>query len=381
LIYLDYAATAPIRPAVRERLVQLLEQPMGNASSLHRQGHRARMALEEARETIASRLCAKVEEIVLTSGATEANNLALLGWARMQPAGSKVLVSAIEHPSVWDLGAVLRRLGYQVESIPVRPSGQLDLVALELMLTPETTLISVMGVSNEVGAIQPWAELADLRSRLAPRARIHVDAVQAGWLTTPPWRDPRIDLVSVSGHKLGGPVGSGCLVIRGGLVLEPLLRGGSQEDNRRAGTYNVLSAVGLARSLEETCQEQPKCLSELQASFEDEICQIEGATLLAASAPRSPHVSAWLFEGIPAEALLVRLDLGGVAASSGSACSSHSLEPSRTVLAMGYTPEQSKGLIRFSFGHATTAEELQKAAEVVRRSVAELRAKRGAREQ
>jgi cysteine desulfurase len=372
VIYLDYAATAPMRPEVSQRLSQLWSEPLGNASSLHRHGHRARMQLEGARSTIAAHLSAKVEEVVLTSGATEANNLAVGGWMRMQPRGSHCLVGATEHPCVWDSYARLRHEGYAVEVIPVGQDGRVDPVWIEQHLTDQTALVSVMAVNNEVGTVQPITEIAALCERRA--TKLHVDAVQALWL------DPQsnnIDLLSISAHKLGGPVGSGCLVVRRGLVLEPMLRGGSQEDGRRAGTSNVAAAVGLASALEATARDRAALqLPMLRADFEAQLRTIEGALCLSEQVERSPHISAWLFDGIAAEPLLVRLDLAGIAASSGSACSSHSLEPSRTVAAMGFSNEDSKGLVRFSFGPSTTGAELARAAEVLSRSIAELRNKR-----
>jgi cysteine desulfurase len=358
MAYLDYAATALLRPELRELLRQCYDQDWGNASSLHRAGHQARMRLEEARERVAGCLGARVEEIVFTSGATEANNLALFGWMRLQPPGSHLIVSAIEHPSVWEAAEALTLEGYRVDTAPVDRWGRVEVDALLALLRPETALVSLMAVNNEVGVIQPVAEVVAAKGAW----KLHVDAVQSalvGW----PALDG-IDMLSLSAHKLGGPVGSGCLFLRQGLRLAPLLVGGAQEDHRRAGTHNVVAALALAEALEVSARRRPEeweRLSELRARLEGCL----PGQLLGAGRERSPHISSWIFEGVRAEPLLVLLDLEGIAASSGSACSSHSLEPSRVVLAMGYSPELSRGLIRFSLGHATRAVDIEHLCEVM----------------
>lgn len=363
-IYLDYAATAPLRPEVRALLADCYAQNWGNASSLHRDGHAARMHFEDARERIARCLGAKVEEIIFTSGATEANNLAILGWMRQQPKGSHLILSAVEHPSAWEAAEALTFEGYCLDFAPVDENGRLDLSAFERLLRDETCLVSVMAVNNEVGAVQPIGQLASRRKNW----KLHVDCVQSGLLGWPNLQG--IDLLSLSAHKLGGPVGSGCLYLKQGLRLAPLLVGGAQEDHRRAGTSNVIAALALAEAMEATRthrNEELQSLTRLRDSLETELANISGACRLGTE--RSPHISAWFFEGVRAEPLLVRLDLEGISASSGSACSSHSLEPSRVVSAMGFAPEQARGLVRFSFGHATTFEEVESVARRMRQIV------------
>ena len=354
-IYLDYAATAPLRPELRALLARSYGQDWGNASSLHRPGHAARMHFEEARERIARLLGAKVEEIIFTSGATEANNLAILGWMRQQPKGSHLIVSAIEHPSNWEAAEALGFEGYSVDIAPVDGQGRLDVARLQALVRPETALVSLMAVNNEVGSLQPVAEVAAL-----PRKwKLHVDAVQSGLVGWPALTG--IDMLSLSAHKLGGPVGSGCLFLRQGLRLAPLLVGGSQEDHRRAGTSNVVAALALAEALEVTAARRPEeraRLESLRTQLESIMSQISGAVRLGGET--SPHISSWFFEGVRAEPLLVLLDLEGISVSSGSACSSHSVEPSRVVSAMGFSPEQARGLIRFSWGHASTAQEIER---------------------
>ena len=354
-IYLDYAATSPLRPEVRALLARSYERDWGNASSLHRAGHDARMHFEEARERIAQLLGAKVEEIILTSGATESNNLAILGWMREQPKGSHLIVSAIEHPSSWEAAEALTFEGYSVDFAPVDSRGQVDIQRLVALIQPQTSLVSVMAVNNEVGSVQPVAELAALTKTW----KLHVDAVQSGLVGWPALKG--IDMLSLSAHKLGGPVGSGCLFLRQGLRLAPLMVGGAQEDHRRAGTSNVIAAMALAEAMAVTQarrKEEQVRLESLRGQLETFLSRIPGAKSLGGES--SAHISSWVFEGVRAEPLLVLLDLEGISASSGSACSSHSLEPSRVVSAMGFSPEQARGLIRFSWGHATTAEEIER---------------------
>lgn len=361
-IYLDYAATAPLRPELRALLQCCYGQDWGNASSLHRDGHAARMHFEQARERVAAALGAKVEEIVFTSGATEANNLAVLGWMRQQPQGSHCLISAVEHPSVWEAAEALTFEGYHVDQAPVDAEGRLQLEELLARVRSDTRLVSVMAVNNEVGVRQPVEELA----RHSGPWKLHVDAVQSGLVGWPAL--PGIDFLSLSAHKLGGPVGSGCLFLRQGLRLAPLLLGGSQEDHRRAGTSNVVAALGLAEAIDVTARhrslELPR-LTALRDQLEHRLAALPGARPLGAHSLRSPHISSWFFEGVRAEPLLVLLDLQGISASSGSACSSHSIEPSRVVSAMGYSPEQARGLIRFSLGHATTAADIEAVCQVL----------------
>ena len=359
-IYLDYAATAPLRPEVRAVLQQCYARDWGNASSLHADGHRARMRLEEARERICAAIGARVEELVLTSGATEANNLAVLGWMRQQPAGSHLIVSAVEHPSVWEAAEALVYEGYEMDVAPVDSSGRLEVGRLLQRVRPNTALVSVMAVNNEVGVVQPLAELVAAKGAW----KLHVDAVQSGLVGWPALEG--IDMLSLSAHKLGGPVGSGCLFLRQGMRLSPLLVGGAQEDHRRAGTNHVIAALALAESMEVSAGQRPRereRLLGLRARLEDHLRPL--GQLLGAEAERSPHISSWVFEGVRAEPLLVLLDLEGISASSGSACSSHSVEPSRIVTAMGYSAESSRGLLRFSLGHATTSEDIARLCEVI----------------
>ena len=362
-VYLDYAASAPIRPELLGGLAQLHSQPLANPSSLHRAGHRARMLLEGAREVCAGTLGARVEEIVFTSGATEANNLALVGWMRQQPKGSRCLISAVEHPSVYDCALALESEGYRVEICPVDAQGRIDVEGALSRVDEDLALVAVMAVNNEIGVCQPVSQLSEaLRQVRGHRPRLHVDAVQAPWVAELAELTREADFLALSGHKLGAPVGCGLLYVRQGLRLAPLLVGGSQEDSRRAGTSNVALAVALSQALSLAAHERLQVkmhLTALRDRLEDGLAAIPGAHLLGRQAPRSPHISAWFFEGVMAEPLLVRLDMLGLYASSGSACSSHSLEPSRVVSAMGFSEEQARGLVRFSLGPASTSQDIE----------------------
>ncbi|MEW6282874.1 MAG: cysteine desulfurase family protein [Candidatus Eremiobacterota bacterium] len=342
-VYLDYAATAPLLPEVRERMAQFLGDPLGNPSSLHAHGRRARMALEEARERCAAALGVLVEEIVFTSGGTESDNLALVGVLDGAPPGSHFLVSAVEHPAVLERARILGER-HRLEVIPVDPEGRVSPDSVAERLRADTALVSVMAANNEVGTLQPVAELGALCRQRG--VLFHVDAVQH-----PGLQPDRlgIDLMSLSGHKLGALPGSGLLFVRRGVRLAPLLRGGGQEDHRRAGTPSLPAAVSLGLALSRPPEGDR--LEGLRAHLERGIAEgVPGARLLAGAVPRVSHLSAWLFDRLPAEPILVRLDLEGISASSGSACSSHSLEPSRVLQAMGWSEEESRGLVRFSLG-------------------------------
>lgn len=347
-VYLDYAATAPLLPEVREWLSNSGFETAGNPSSLHRFGRRARMELETARERCAAALRARVEEIVFTSGATESDNLALVGT--VEP-GQHLLVSAVEHPAVLERARLMR-----AEILPVDARGLVAPEELVRRLRPDTRLVSVMWVNNETGAVQPIADLAAVCREHG--VLFHVDAVQAaGFMSLRP-EELGIDLLSLSAHKLGGLSGAGLLYVRRDLRLNAALRGGGQEDHRRAGTPNLAGAVSLGLALQRPRLE----VGWLKARLEAGLVGLPGAVRLSGEAP---HISAWRFEGWRAEPILVRLDLEGVAASSGSACSSHSLEPSHVLQAMGLSEEESRGLVRFSLGWNSTEADVDRLLEVM----------------
>lgn len=377
-VYADYAATAPLLPEAREALDRVLDAGLGNPSSLHVHGRQARRFLEEARELCARALGARVEEIVFTSGATEADNLALVGTMRLGSPGDRLVISAVEHPAVREAARALELEGYGVDVLPVDCEGRVDPQDLDRVLSPRTRLVSVMAVNNEVGTEQPLAELAARCARAG--VPFHSDAVQA-----PPVRNLRpealgVQLLSLSGHKLGGLPGAGLLYVRRGRSLAPLLRGGAQEDGRRAGTPNVPALVTLGVALERASREaagEARRLGALRDRLEGALESVPGAVGLGRGAPRAEHVSAWTLQGLPAEPLLINLDLEGISVSSGSACSSHSVAPSPVLLAMGRSEAESRGLVRFSLGWSTRSEDVERLVEAVPRVVRELRQRSG----
>ncbi len=379
-VYADHAATTAILPEARAAVLRAMDSGVGNPSSLHSGGRRARRLLEEARERCAAALGAGVEEIVFTSGATEADNLAVVGTVRLRPAGGRILVSAIEHPAVRAAARGLASHGFAVDTVPVDASGQVDPEDLARRLRPETRLVSIMAVNNEVGAEQPVAALA-ARCHEAG-VPVHCDAVQASPVRALCPGALGVDLLSLSGHKIGGVPGAGLLYIRRGLTVAPVLRGGSQEDGRRAGTENVPALLALAEALEEATREasaESARLGALRSRLEEGLAALPGAVLLGREGPRAPQISAWIFSGIPAEALVVALDLEGIAVSSGAACSSRGIEPSSVLLAMGRSESEARGVVRFSFGRTTTEACVDRLLDAVPRVVKEL-GSRSARE-
>jgi cysteine desulfurase len=365
MLYLDYAATAPIRPEVVDAVIALSQETCGNPSSLHRAGRRARHHLESARESIASLLGARVEEIVFCSGATEADNLALLGSLYHSDSLLKGLVtSTLEHAAVYEPARKIQQRGIPVDWLEVNGAGQVVLESLESVLRRRPgQLVSVMATNNEVGSQQPLAEVASLCRQHG--ATLHVDAVQAPRAAPGLISEGLADLLTLSGHKMGGLPG-GMLYVRQGLPLAPQILGGAQEDGRRAGTSDVARAVSLALALKQTLGESPEPIRQARDLLETRLAGLPGAHRLGpqSSDQRADHISSWLFADLGAEPILARLDLAGVCASSGSACSSHAVEPSRVLQAMGY-PDQAMGLVRFSLGWQTCLEDVRRAAAIV----------------
>jgi cysteine desulfurase len=359
-IYLDHAATSPLRPEVREAMLPWLHGH-GNPSSLHAAGRAARVALEAAREQVAGTLGAGRGEIVFTSGGTEANNLAVLGrWRRLRRGA--VVCSAIEHSSVLGAARTAAAEGAILTLLAVDEDGRTQPDALRDALRLEPAVVSVMWGNNEVGALQPIGALGDACREAG--ACFHVDAVQAiGRVPVRVDRSP-CDLLTVSAHKLGGPAGAGALFVRAGTGLEPLARGGGQENGLRAGTENLAAAVGLARAIELAVAEQAAEAQRL-AGLRDRLAELiaaaaPGTRINAAGAERLPHILSLSVPGVDREALLLSLDLEGVAASAGSACRSGTSEPSHVLAAMG--GQEDTAVIRLSLGRTSTADEVQEAA-------------------
>ena len=349
-VYLDYNATAPIRPAALAAMTDALAEP-GNASSVHGPGRRARRLIEAARARVAALAGAEPAWVTFTSGGTEANNMALKGL----PA-ARILVSAGEHDSV--LQAVP-----EAARIPLTPDGVVDLDALAAALqgTPEGTLVSVMLANNETGVLQPISEVVGLAR--AAGAWVHCDAVQAAGKVPLDMAALGVDLLTLSAHKLGGPQGAGALLARPELPLKPLLQGGGQERRRRAGTENLPGIAGFGAAAETALEalSQAQGLVELRDRFEREIKLIASdIKVFGAAAPRLPNTACVAVAGLGAETQLMALDLAGVAVSSGAACSSGKVQPSHVLTAMGATAEEAGSAIRVSLGWASTPADIDR---------------------
>ena len=360
-IYLDNAATTAVRPEVVAAMVPLLGAAY-NPSSLHAEGRAAREAVDAARATVAGLLGAAPREIVFTASGSEADSLAIVGTARaLRDRGRHVVTSAIEHQAVLHAVDLLEREGWSVTRLPVDARGLVDPQIFAAALTPETTLATIMLVNNEIGVIEPIAELAALAR--ARGVRFHTDAIQApGWLPLDV-RTLGVDLLALSAHKFSGPKGVGALYVRAGTPLEPLIVGGSQEHGLRAGTENVAGIVGFAAALAfaeaERAEAAPRVAAlrdRLEAGIRATVPEV---LINGAGAARLPGILSVGFADAPSEALLIRLDLAGIAASAGSACAAGSLEPSHVAQALGLDARYRSGVIRFSLGRATTNGEVE----------------------
>ena len=378
-VYLDYAATTPLDPQVRQAMEPFLQEQFGNPSSLHQWGRQARMAIDAARETLAHALGCDPAEICFTSSGTEACNLALIGTAlKAPPTRRHLLVSAVEHHAVLNAAQWLRPLGYEVELIPVDSFGQVDADEVRRRIRADTWLVAVMHANNEIGTLQPIEAIGVIcRER---GVLFHVDAIQTFGLLPVGVESMGCDLLSVSAHKLYGPKGVGALYIRAGTPLQPLMVGGGQERERRAGTEHVAGIVGFARAVqiaETRCHEDAQQLTRLRDSFIQQVQQcVPDVRLTGHPTQRLPGNAHFRFVGVPADSLLIALDRAGIAASSGAACSAGSLEPSHVLLALGWDEEAAQQGIRFTLGRHTTHDELDYTVEVLSREVARIRATR-----
>lgn len=368
-IYLDHAATTPVRPEVLEAMRPFFETTFGNPSSSHRFGRAARAGLEQGRREVAAALGCEPIEVIFTSGGTEADNLALIGAAlaaRIRGQPMRVLVSATEHKAVLAAAHAVEDLGGQAEILPVDREGTLDLAALDTALAAGPAFVSVMWVNNETGTIQPIPEIA--RRCAAAGALLHTDGVQAVGKVPIDLRDLPGVMLSVSGHKLGAPKGIGALVVRDHRVVEALIHGGGQQRGLRPGTENVAGAVALGRAARLATDELPAEVPRLRALRDDLQARILAAVpdvhVNASRATRAPHVLNLAVSGADSEALLMHFDLAGIAASGGSACSTGAIEPSHVLSAMGVPRELALGSLRFSLGHETTPAEVARCAEV-----------------
>ncbi len=381
-IYFDHNATTPVDPVVAEAVTRVLREEFGNPSSVHQFGQRAKALLDDARSAVAALIEADPGEVVFTSGGTEADNFAIRGVAEaLESAGRRHLIaSAIEHEAVLNTVKALARRGWTTTWLPVGASGIVAVDALREALTDETALVSVMLANNEIGTIQPVAQLAALAHDRG--ALVHTDAVQAVGKIPVGVKRLGVDLLALSGHKINGPKGVGALWIRRGVRLAAHMTGGRHERNRRAGTENVPGIVGLgaaAAAAAAKLEREAARLAALRDRLESGIlARVPGAQVNGARDARVPNTTNISFEGVEAESLLIALDLEGIAVSTGSACSSGTLEPSHVLRAMGFAAHRTQSSIRFSLGAGNTIEQVDYAIERLPGVVEKLRALTGA---
>jgi cysteine desulfurase len=386
-IYLDHNATTPVEPQVLDAMFPYLSGEYGNAASIHTFGQKARAAVDTAREQVAALIGARPQEIVFTSGGTEADNHAIFGIvsssspsvtsATSSASFPHIITTAIEHEAVLNTCQALESRGVRVTYLTVDREGQIDPDALRdaLRQNPETVLISVMHANNELGTIQPLEEIG----RIAVEADVyfHTDAVQSAGKILIDVNSPKIDLLSLSGHKLYAPKGIGALYVRGGTRLRQLLYGGHHQRGFRPGTENVAGIVGLGKAAEmarRALAEDAARISALRDNLETGLlARVRDSRANGARAPRTPNTTNITFPGIEGEALVIALDLKGLACSTGAACSSGAVEPSHVLTAIGLPAEEARASLRFSLGRHTTAADIEFALQVVPTAVAQLR--------
>lgn len=375
-IFLDHNATTPIATPARDAVLRSFDD-FGNPSSVHHFGQRAKALLDDARASVAALLSAEPSEIVFTSGGTEADNLAIRGAVEaLEPSARRqVAISAIEHEAVLNTAKALARRGWQVTIVPVDASGIVSVDAIRKAVTRETAIVSVMHANNEIGTIQPIADIAQIAHECG--ALMHTDAVQSVAKIPIDVRTLGVDLLSLSAHKFYGPKGAGALWIRRGVRLVPTSTGGRHERGRRAGTENVHSIAGLgaaAAMAREKMGAEGVRLTALRDRLERGIlAAVERTAVNGAPEPRVPNTTNISFDGVEAESLLIGLDLEGVAVSTGSACSSGTLEPSHVLRAMGFSAHRTQNSIRFSLGAGNTTEEIDRVIAIVPAVVEKLR--------
>jgi cysteine desulfurase len=376
-IYLDHNATTPLHPAVVDQMTAVLRDEFGNPSSVHHYGQRSKGLVDEARSAVAALIGADPTEVVFTAGGTESDNFAIRGAAEaLEAAGRRHLIaSSIEHEAVLNTLKALARRGWRTTLLSSDQSGVVSPDALRAAITDDTAIVSVMHANNEVGTIQPIAELAQISREKG--ALFHTDAVQSAGKIPVNVKSLGVDLLSLSSHKMNGPKGVGALWLRRGIRLVPVLTGGRHERGRRAGTENVPGIVGCgvaARLAGEKMGAESTRVAALRDRLEREVLQrVAGTAVNGGNSPRVPNTTNISFERIEAESLLIALDLEGIAVSTGSACSSGTLEPSHVLKAMGFPPHRTQNSIRFSLGMGNTDADVDRVLEVLPRVVEKLR--------
>jgi cysteine desulfurase len=362
-VYFDYNATTPLDPDVRDSMLPYLGEVFGNPSSVHSVGRQARALLDEARDRSANVLRCKPSELIFTSGGTESTNLAIFGVARLRKEkGKHLITSAVEHHAVLHCYDYLeKKEGFEITRLPVDPEGRVSVESLEKAIRPDTILISIMAANNEIGTIQPISELGALCRKRG--VLFHSDAVQ--WFGKEPFESVHqfnADLVSICAHKFHGPKGTGALFVKSPLLPDPILFGGGHENGRRAGTENLAGIIGFTEALERFVRKpvfSKDKLSPLTERLTNAIDKIEGAQFVGSLNSRLTNTVSLLVHGSDSIALLAGLDMEGICASSGSACSAGSLEPSHVISALGVEKELAHSLVRFSLGRESTMEEVQ----------------------
>lgn len=374
--YLDYNATTPVDKLVLEAMLPYFAENFGNAGSIHSPGQQARAAVDHARTSVAALIGAKPAEIVFTSGGTEADNLAIFGVAAASQAARKhVIATAIEHHAVLHACQALERQGVEVSYVPVGRDGIVDPGDIRRALRPETILISVMHANNELGTVQPVDEIG----RVAAEAEVyfHCDAVQAAGKLPVDVNRSAADLLSLSAHKIYGPKGVGALYVRSGTPLVPQFHGGHHERDLRPGTENVAGIAGFGKAAEvvrENLVAEAARVAALRGLLENSLLErIPSAAVNGSAENRVPNTSNFAFPGAGGEALVIALDLMGVACSTGAACSSGAIEPSHVLLAIGLSPDDARSSLRFSLGRFTTPAEIELAIDVIPAAVSRLR--------
>jgi cysteine desulfurase len=384
-VYLDFNATTPVEPAVLDAMLPYFSAEFGNAASIHTPGQRARGAVETAREQVAALIGARPQEIVFTSGGTESDNHAIFGVvgqaflpvssSRNADSPPHIITTAIEHEAVLNACQALEKEGVRVTYLPTDREGQIHLEELRRAIRPETVLITIMHANNELGAVQPLEEIG----RIAKETDIHfhTDAVQSAGKIPIDVNTLQVDLLSISGHKLYAPKGIGALYVRGGTRLRQLLYGGHHQRGFRPGTENVAGIVGLGEAAQiarKPLAEDAQRISALRDKLQQGLLQrVPQSRVNGGGAPRTPNTTNVVFPGIEGEALLIALDLKGLACSTGAACSSGAVEPSHVLTAIGLPPEDARASLRFSLGRHTTSADIVFALNVVPAAVAQLR--------
>lgn len=375
-IYLDHAATTPVDPAVAQVMQPYLDAVFGNPSAVYRDGQVARAGVEEARRQVAALLKAEPASIFFTSGGSESDNWAIKGTAfALRARGRHLITTAIEHPAVLGTCAFLERCGFEITYLPVDSVGLVDPKALKAAIQDDTILVSVMAANNEIGTVEPIAELAAVAH--AAGVRFHTDAVQACGNVSMDVRALDVDLLSLSGHKFYGPKGVGALYVRPGCKLEPLIHGGEQERGRRAGTENTAAIVGIGAAAALAAADQAAG-ARREAALRDALIAgltaIPGVRLTGHPERRLPGNASFCFDDLRSEALLTALDLAGIEASGGSACTAGSLSPSHVLTAIGVPENRARNALRLTLGRGTTAKQIEQTVTAVRRIVERLRA-------